>query len=183
VLVVLPAKNATKRGKHQPQNLAPRWMKLKVSIPILTDYCLLRAWRKALFTNVTTEEMGHGEEGRMLAACIHEPVPVVACKVFTSNSGSVGSNKLAAWMYCPHFLCCTVLFLRAVVSQSIQRLGYGLDDRGSRIRFPARAGNFSLHYRVQNSSGAQRASYPVGTWGSFPGSRVAEAWNWPFTST
>jgi hypothetical protein len=27
-------------------------------------------------------------------------------------------------------------------------LGYGLDDRGSRVRFPAEAGNFSLHHRV-----------------------------------
>jgi hypothetical protein len=27
-------------------------------------------------------------------------------------------------------------------------LGYGLDDRGSRVRFPAGAGNFSLHHRV-----------------------------------
>jgi hypothetical protein len=33
-------------------------------------------------------------------------------------------------------------------------LGYGMDDRGSRVRFPARAGNFSLHHRVQNGSGA-----------------------------
>jgi hypothetical protein len=31
--------------------------------------------------------------------------------------------------------------------------GYGLDDRGSRVRFPVGAGNFSLHYRVQNGSG------------------------------
>jgi hypothetical protein len=31
-------------------------------------------------------------------------------------------------------------------------LGYGLDDRGSRIRFPAGAGNFSLHHHVQNGS-------------------------------
>jgi hypothetical protein len=37
-------------------------------------------------------------------------------------------------------------------------LGYGLDDRGSRVRFPAGAGNFSLH-RVQNGSGAHPASY------------------------
>jgi hypothetical protein len=28
-------------------------------------------------------------------------------------------------------------------------LGCGLDDRGSRVRFPAEAGNFSLHHRVQ----------------------------------
>jgi hypothetical protein len=33
-------------------------------------------------------------------------------------------------------------------------LGYELDDRGSRVRFPAGAGNFSLHHRVQNGSGA-----------------------------
>jgi hypothetical protein len=42
-------------------------------------------------------------------------------------------------------------------------LGYGLDDRGSRVRFPAGAGNFSLHHRVQNGSGAHPASYPMGT--------------------
>jgi hypothetical protein len=32
--------------------------------------------------------------------------------------------------------------------------GCGLDKRGSRVRFPARAVNFSLHHRVQNGSGA-----------------------------
>jgi hypothetical protein len=42
-------------------------------------------------------------------------------------------------------------------------LGYGLNDRGSRVRFPAGAGNFSLHHRVQNGSGAHPASYPRGT--------------------
>jgi hypothetical protein len=34
--------------------------------------------------------------------------------------------------------------------------GYGLDDRGSRVQFPAGAGNFSLHHRVQNCSGAHQ---------------------------
>jgi hypothetical protein len=48
-------------------------------------------------------------------------------------------------------------------------LGYGLDYRGSRVRFPARAGNFSLHHRVQNGSVAHPASYPMGKKGSFPG--------------
>jgi hypothetical protein len=48
-------------------------------------------------------------------------------------------------------------------------LGYGLDDRGSRFRFPAGAGNFSLHHRVQNGSGAHPASYPMGTRASFLG--------------
>jgi hypothetical protein len=42
-------------------------------------------------------------------------------------------------------------------------LGYRPDDRGSRVRFLAEAGNFSLHHRVQNGSGAHPASYPVGT--------------------
>jgi hypothetical protein len=54
-------------------------------------------------------------------------------------------------------------------------LDYELDDRGSRVRFPARAGNFSVHHRVQNGSGAHPASYPVGTRGSFPGGKTAGA--------
>jgi hypothetical protein len=52
-------------------------------------------------------------------------------------------------------------------------LGYGLDDLDSRFRFPAGAGNFSLHHRVQNSSGAHPASYPLGTRGSFSGGKAA----------
>jgi hypothetical protein len=54
-------------------------------------------------------------------------------------------------------------------------LGYGLDDRGSRVRFPEWAGNFSLQHRVQNGSEAQPASYPMDTRGSFPGGKVAGA--------
>jgi hypothetical protein len=53
-------------------------------------------------------------------------------------------------------------------------LGYRLDDRGSRVRFPAEAGNFSLH-RVQNGSAAHPASYPMGTRGCFPGGNAAGA--------
>jgi hypothetical protein len=54
-------------------------------------------------------------------------------------------------------------------------LGYGLDDRGSRVRFPEGAGNFSLHHRVQNGSGAHTASYLMGTRGSFPGGKATGA--------
>jgi hypothetical protein len=61
-------------------------------------------------------------------------------------------------------------------------LGYGLDDRSSRVRFSEGAGNFSLHHRVQNGSGAHPPSYPMGTWGSIPGGKVAGAWSWPLTS-
>jgi hypothetical protein len=55
-------------------------------------------------------------------------------------------------------------------------LVYGLEDRGSRVRFPPGSGNFSLHHRVQNGSGTHPASYPVGTGGSFPGGKAAGAW-------
>jgi hypothetical protein len=42
-------------------------------------------------------------------------------------------------------------------------LGYGLDERGSRVRFPVGAGNFFLHHRVQNGSAAHLVSCPMGT--------------------
>jgi hypothetical protein len=32
-------------------------------------------------------------------------------------------------------------------------LGYGLDDRGSKVRFPAGAGSFSLHHHVRKKKG------------------------------
>jgi hypothetical protein len=54
-------------------------------------------------------------------------------------------------------------------------LGYGLNDRASRVRFPEEAGNFSLHQRVQNGSGAHPASYPTDTRGSLTGSKAAGA--------
>jgi hypothetical protein len=52
-------------------------------------------------------------------------------------------------------------------------LGYGLDDRGSRVRLLVGTGNFSVHHRVQNGSGAHPASYPMGSRGSFPGGKAA----------
>jgi hypothetical protein len=61
-------------------------------------------------------------------------------------------------------------------------LGYGLDFRSSRVRFPAGTGNFSLHNHLQNGSGAHPASYPMGKRGFFPGGKAVGAWSWPFTS-
>jgi hypothetical protein len=54
-------------------------------------------------------------------------------------------------------------------------LGYRLDDRGSRVRVLAGAGNFYLHHRVQTGSGAHPASYLMGTGDSFPGGKAAGA--------
>jgi len=48
-------------------------------------------------------------------------------------------------------------------------LGYGLDDRGSRVRCPSGAGNFSLHHGVQNGSGIHPDSYPMGVMGKASG--------------
>jgi hypothetical protein len=50
--------------------------------------------------------------------------------------------------------------------------GYGLDDRGYRVRFPAGPGNFSFRHHVQTGSAAHPASYPTGIRGSFPGGKA-----------
>jgi hypothetical protein len=56
--------------------------------------------------------------------------------------------------------------------------GYGLDDRMIDVRFPGGGpGNFSFRHHVQTGSGAYPASYPMGTRGSFPGDKAAEAWS------
>jgi hypothetical protein len=60
-------------------------------------------------------------------------------------------------------------------------LGFGLDDRGSRVRFQAGAGNVSLHHRVQNGSGTH-PDCPMGTRGSSLGGKAAGSWSWPLTS-
>jgi hypothetical protein len=73
-----------------------------------------------------------------------------------------------------NLIICTIhLILMSRDSSVGIALGYGLDDRGSRVQFPAVAGNFSLHYRLQNGCGAHPASYPMGTKGSFHGGKAA----------
>jgi hypothetical protein len=52
--------------------------------------------------------------------------------------------------------------------------GYGLDDQG--VEFESRYGlEFSLPHVVQAGFGAHPASYPMGTGGSFFGSKAAGA--------
>jgi hypothetical protein len=50
-------------------------------------------------------------------------------------------------------------------------LGCWLDDRCSRVLFPAGAGDFSLLHRFQNSSESHPVFCPLGTRASFPGER------------
>jgi hypothetical protein len=74
---------------------------------------------------------------------------------------------------CPRYYKILPKFLKSRDSSVGIALGCGLDYRGSTVRFPAGTGNFSLHRRVQNGSGAHPASYPTLTRGSFPGGRAA----------
>jgi hypothetical protein len=67
--------------------------------------------------------------------------------------------------YCHHLFLYVYLQCKSRDSSVCIALGYGLDDQGSRVRIPAGAGNFSLHHRVQNGSGAHPVSYPMGTRG------------------
>jgi hypothetical protein len=82
----------------------------------------------------------------------------------------------------PEYTFPVVSFLYPVQTTSKSRdssvgiaLGYGLDYRGFKVRILEGAGNFSLHHRVQNGSGAHPASYPMDTEGSFLGGKVAVA--------
>jgi hypothetical protein len=59
--------------------------------------------------------------------------------------------------------------------------GYGLDDRGVAVR--VLLGPRIFFHVVQTGSGAHPASYPMGTWGSFPGGKAAGTWSWPLTSS
>jgi hypothetical protein len=68
----------------------------------------------------------------------------------------------------------TAVYFCIIVAQSCDSsvgiaLCYGLEYRGSGVRFPAGAGNYSLNHRVQDGSGAHPASYPMSTRSSFPG--------------
>jgi hypothetical protein len=72
---------------------------------------------------------------------------------------------MGKWRYSSTFLNSALMEVRGQLQSRHTSvgiaLGYGLDDRGSRVRFPAVAGNFS-HHRVKNSSGAHPASYSMG---------------------
>jgi hypothetical protein len=63
--------------------------------------------------------------------------------------------------------------IEAVIAQSVQRWATGWTVGVLGFDLWAGAGNFSLHHRVHNDSGAHSASYPMGTRGSFPGGKAA----------
>jgi hypothetical protein len=85
---------------------------------------------------------------------------VVELKVRTVNSVHLFLTKLF-WLYT--VIPLILPFLETLLVFGVaQRLGYGLDDQDL---IPGRGydGIFSLHHRVQTSSGAQLALYPIVT--------------------
>jgi hypothetical protein len=65
------------------------------------------------------------------------------------------------------------IYLAHLILLDLITVGYGLDDRSSRVRFLVGAGNFSLHHRVRNGSEAHPVSYPIGTRGCCLGGESA----------
>jgi hypothetical protein len=59
--------------------------------------------------------------------------------------------------------------------------GYGRDDRGVGVRVPIGSRIFSFPCRPDRLW-VHPTSYLMGTGGSFPGGKAAEAWSWPLTS-
>jgi hypothetical protein len=105
------------------------------------------------------------------------PHDVLTCHLnlnIASYFAEIGSRIKKIYIYTHYF--------RILVCINQVRIFYFiLDDRGSRVRFPAGCGNFSFHHSVQNGPGAHPA-YPMGTRGSFPEGKTAGAWSWPLTS-
>jgi hypothetical protein len=66
-----------------------------------------------------------------------------------------------------------IISLIAVNCEKYNENNFTMYDRGSRVRFPAGVGSFSLHHYVQNGPGAHAASYPMGTRGSFLGGKAS----------
>jgi hypothetical protein len=127
-----------------------------------------------------------GEEYRLwsssLCSFLHDP-----------SSSLLGPNILLNTLFSKTLSLCSLKWETKFRTHTIQPArsrdssvgiarDYELDDRGSRVRFPAGVGNFSLHHRVQNCSGAHPASYPMGTRGCFPGGKAAGTWSWSLTS-
>jgi hypothetical protein len=102
----------------------------------------------------------------------------MCCNGVTYCPTAFSFTLILIYFYC-RYKCFCKSFYTAYINIAKSRdssvgiaLGYGLDDWGSKVRFPAGAGNFSFHHRVQNGSGAHPASYPVGTKRSFPGGKA-----------
>jgi hypothetical protein len=143
-----------------------RFMEFVFSSSILTSWAQIRCW------------------------CNSEPLCYICNKLCffktrscnsLSNPQAAGSLLIGCRLLLIHYIHSYAPYLEAVshiTCSSGLRAGWS----GSRVRFSAGAGNFSLHHCVQNGSGANPASYPMATSGSCPGSKATGAWSWPLNS-
>jgi hypothetical protein len=76
-------------------------------------------------------------------------------------------------MYENLYILVGLLRQRAAVAQSVYRVGYGLDDRGSNPG-GGNSGIFSLRHPIQIALGVNLASYAMG--------KAAGGWSWPLTT-
>jgi hypothetical protein len=111
--------------------------------------------------------------------------PTLCCNAYSTDVHNTAMFwHLTTWPFIKFYFSYIYIYIYIYIYRKSRdssvdiALDYGPDDRGSRVRFPARAGNFSLHHRVQNGSGAHPASYPMGIRGSFPAGKAAGAWSW-----
>jgi hypothetical protein len=95
---------------------------------------------------------------RVLTAQHHSTTTVIAMISRGRGAQIINRTKFASLF---RFFRVSVSSKSCDISVGIA-LGYGLDDWSSRVRSPTGAGNFSLHHRDQNSSGAHPVFYPVG---------------------
>jgi hypothetical protein len=129
---------------------------------------------KAMFTR---------KHSLMVHLCIHSglrPFPCSGCgKAFSTSSQAQRHARMHQQTSSEEVIkeepgyvnsSCTVRWAGAGVTQSLQRLGYGLDEFGS-VPSKGNGGIFSLCHCIQISSGFHPASYPRGNGGSFPGER------------
>jgi hypothetical protein len=98
---------------------------------------------------------------------------IATLNTFVCNSWALFYLSRPSWMLRSSGLWCRVVTVPRCLCIHFT---LGFDSGGGG------AGNFSLHHRLQNGSGANPASYPMGTRGSFPGGKAVGAWSWPLTS-
>jgi hypothetical protein len=80
-----------------------------------------------------------------------------------------------------HYLCLLHLKNNCFNTGAGIANNYKLDDQGVGVWVPVGSRIFCSPI-VQAGSGAHPTSQPIGTRGTLPGSKAAEAWNWPLTS-
>jgi hypothetical protein len=169
-------------GRASPEKLKPpdQSVILNVLRPWYRALCFMQhAVREntVLLTDWLTAEQGPSWEADSYSAV--QEISCLSWKPKVHYRFTRARHSLLSWASWIYSTFSHSSLLRLVL---ILHSNTGLRAGWSGVRFPAGAGNFSLHHHVQNCSGAHPASYPMGTRGSFTGVKAAGARSWPLTS-